>query len=128
MNERELSGLIRALPRTNASPSFGREVMRKVHGSAVERRQSRPAWQLAAAFAVVAFLLFGVQFAVVRHAEHERVEALRAEQQQLRAELEAVKQLAREAEPVVVLENDEGTRVIIDADSSVRPASLRYYD
>lgn len=126
MNEQELSGLIRALPRTSASPSFDREVTRKL--GAVEHRETRPAWRLAAAFAVVAFLLLGVQFAVIRHAESERMEALRAEQQELKAELEAVKQLAQDAEPVVVLENDEGMRVILDAGSSVHSASLRNYD
>lgn len=118
--------MIRALPRTSASPSFDREVARKLR--AVEHRETRPAWQLAAAFAVVAFLLFGVQFAILRHTKSERMEALRAEQQELKAELEAVKQLAQDAEPVVVLENDEGTRVILDAGSSVQSASLRYYD
>lgn len=102
--------------------------MRKLRGGAGPARETRPAWRIAAAFAVVAFLLLGVQFAVVRHAERERVEALRAERQELEAELEAVKRLAQDAEPVVVLENDEGTRVILDAGSSVHSASLRYYD
>ena len=31
-------------------------------------------------------------------------------------------------EPVVVLEDDKGTRVIVDFDSATQPASLRNFD
>lgn len=69
-----------------------------------------------------------VQVAVMQHRQQQRTIALRAEQQKLEAELEAVKRIARETEPKVVLENDQGTRVIMDLDTAIRPASLRNYD
>ena len=96
--------------------------------SGAEERQATRIWQLAAAFAVVVFVIATVQVAIVRNHERQRVAVLRAEQQQLEAELQAVKQLAHEAEPIFVLENEDGTRVIMDVESAVQPASLRHYD
>jgi anti-sigma-K factor RskA len=85
-------------------------------------------WRLAAAFAMAAVVALLVNVAVLQHREQQRTLALRAEQQQLEAELEAVKKIARETEPMVVLENDRGTRVIMDLDTAIQPASLRNYD
>jgi hypothetical protein len=64
----------------------------------------------------------------MQHMHRQRTIALRAEQEKIQAELEAVKTLASDAEPKVVLENDRGTRVIMDLDTAVQPASLRNYD
>lgn len=115
---------MRALPRTSASPAFTREVMRKAR----EREVRRPiVWRFAAAFAMAACLVMVVQLAVVTQQRHQAA-ALRAERQKLQEDLAAVKKAANETEPVVVLENDEGTRVIMDLDSAVQPVSLRNYD
>lgn len=127
MNDTRIGDSMRALPRTKASPAFTREVMRKVRLASEEPR--RPlVWRMAAAFAMAACLVAVVQLAVVRQRQHERTLALRAERQQLASELEAVKKIVDQAEPVVVLENDRGTRVIMDLDSAIRPASLTHYD
>lgn len=89
----------------------------------------RPAvWRLAAACAMAVCLVAVVNVAVLQHRHEQRTIALRAEQQKLEAELEAVKRIARETEPMVVLENDQGTRVIMDLDTAIQPASLRNYD
>lgn len=101
--------------------------MRKIR-SGQQERPTPFAWRLAAAFAIVACLVAVVQFSLVQHERSRRVAALRAESRQIAAELEAVKKIADETEPVVVLENDEGTRVIIDLDSAVQPASYRTFD
>jgi hypothetical protein len=85
-------------------------------------------WRLAAAFAMAACLVAVVQVAVLQYRHEQRTLALRAEQQKLEAELEAVKRIASETEPKVVLENDRGTRVIMDLDTAIQPASLRNYD
>ncbi len=69
-----------------------------------------------------------VHVAVLQHARRAQMAALRAEQQQIQAELQAVKKIADDAEPVFVLENKNGTRVIMDLDSAIQPASLRTYD
>lgn len=91
--------------------------------------QRRPAiFRLAAAFAMAVCLVAVVQVAVMQHRQQQRTIALRAEQQKLEAELEAVKKIALETEPKVVLENDQGTRVIMDLDTAIQPASLRNYD
>ena len=97
-------------------------------GGSTEARTAPRAWRFAAAFAIVAFVLATVQFALIRNAERHRLAELRAEQQQLRAELQAVKQLAHETETLFVLENEDGTRVIMDVESAVQPSSLRHYD
>ena len=118
---------MQVLPRTNASPGFTSEVMRRV-------RREKPAphvpfvWRMAAAFAMAACLVAIVHVAFVHHAQQQKVAALRAEQQQLEADLAAVKKIADETEPVLVLEDDRGTRVIMDLDSAIQPASLRNYD
>ncbi|HEX7707566.1 MAG TPA: hypothetical protein VF701_14010 [Thermoanaerobaculia bacterium] len=87
-----------------------------------------PIWKLATAFAMAACLLAVLHTTFSSYSQRQRVAELRAEQQQLEAELETVKRIARETETVVVLENDRGTRVIMDLDSAVRPASYRTYD
>jgi hypothetical protein len=118
---------MRTLPRTKASPAFTREVMRKVHDPAEGAR--RPlVWRMAAVFAMAACLVAVVQLAVMQQRQRERTIALRAEQQRLVADLDAFKKIAAESEPMVVLENDQGTRVIMDLDSAIQPASLRNYD
>jgi anti-sigma-K factor RskA len=90
-------------------------------------------WRMAAAFAMAAVVVLLVNVAVLQHRQQQRTIALRAEQQKLEAELEAVKKIARETEPMVVLENDRGTRVIMDLytasnATAIQPASLRNYD
>lgn len=83
---------------------------------------------MAAAVAMAMCLLAIVNVAVLQHIQRQRTLALRAEQQQIEAELEAVKRIASEAEPQVVLENDRGTRVIMDLDTAAQPVSVRNYD
>ena len=124
MNDTRLGDLMRSLPRTSASPAFTRKVMLALPR---DEKQRPLFWRLAAAFAMAAVVVALVNVAVLQHRQ-QRTLALRAEQQKLEAELEAVKKIARETEPMVVLENDQGTRVIIDLDTAIQPASLRNYD
>ena len=79
-------------------------------------------------FAMAACILGVVQIAVIQYTHKQRVEALKLEQEKIEAELAAVKKIANEAEPVVVLEDGKGTRVIMDLDSAIQPASLKTYD
>ena len=116
---------MRELPRVKASPAFTADVMRALRGGQPPLPR---AWRFAAAFALAACLVAVVQLAALQYQRHQRIEALRVEQQQIEAELAEVKKIAAEAEPVVVLENDQGTRVIMDLDSAVQPVSLRNYD
>lgn len=118
---------LRALPRVKASPAFTSEVLREVR-RAETRRPAPFAWRLAAAFAMVFCLVAVVQFAVMQQVRRRHIEELRVEQQRIEAELAAVKKRAVEAEPVFVFENDKGTRVIVDFDSAVQPASYRTFD
>lgn len=116
---------MRTLPRTKASPAFTREVMRKARAQAHE--PARPfVWRMAAGLAMAACLIAVIQLTVMQQRQHDRTIALREERQQIEAELAAVKKIADQAEPVVVLENDRGTRVILDLDSAIQPASLNY--
>lgn len=84
-------------------------------------------WRIAAAFAMAACLVAVVQIGVMQYRRQQRLEAMRVEQQQIRAELAALKKSASEPEPVVVLENDRGSRVVMDLDS-VQRASYRTFD
>lgn len=118
---------MRVLPRAKASPAFTSEVMRKVRLQNDERRVPL-AWRMAAAFAMAACIVAVVHVSVMQYSQRQRMAALRAEQQKIEAELQAVKQIASESEAVVVLEDDRGTRVIMDLDSAVQPASLRNFD
>jgi hypothetical protein len=118
---------MRVLPRAKASHAFTSEVMRKVRLQSDERRVPL-AWRMAAAFAMAACIVAVVHVSVMQYGQRQRMEALRAEQQKIEAELQAVKQIASEPEAVVVLEDERGTRVIMDLDSAVQPASLRTYD
>lgn len=127
MKDTQIGGSMRALPRTNASPGFTSDVLRRV------RSERQPAsvpflWRMAAAFALAACLVGVVHVAVLHHAQRQRVAALRAEQQRIEADLAEVKKIASESEPVLVLEDDRGTRVIMDLDSAIQPASLQSYD
>ena len=129
MNDSRLGALVRNLPRTSASPAFTRNVMRAVHAG---RASARPVfWRFAAAFAMAVCLVALVNVGVMQYRQQQRTIALRAEQQKLEADLEAVKRIASEAEPKVVLENDRGTRVVVnvkDLDTAIQPASLHNYD
>jgi len=120
---------MRVLPRAKASPAFTSEVLRKARHQESRVPFAWPAgWRLAAAVTIAACLVLLVNAAVIEQAQRRHVAELRAEQQKIQAELEAVKKAARETEPVVVLENDDGTRVEMDVDSAIQPASLRNYD
>jgi len=103
--------------------------MRKARRLGEGDARKRPfVWRMAAAFAMAACLIAVVQLALVEHRQRERTIALREERQRIAADLASVKKSAAESEPVVVLENADGTRVIMDLDSAVQPASLRNYD
>ena len=102
---------MRRLPRTNASPRFTSDVLRRLEG----RRSSghaRVVWRFAAALATVLFVAVLALETSVVHARHQKLNALRAEQQRIETELQQVKAIADDPRPVVVLENDD-TRVIV---------------
>jgi hypothetical protein len=131
MNDTQIAESLRRLPRTSASPSFTSDVLRVVRRDTAERRPARLSWRAAAAFAMAACLLIVAHAALLRHDHRERLAALRAEQQQIAAELQDVKRAApRNDPPVVVLENDEGTRVIVelsdDDNTSPTPTKVIY--
>ncbi len=126
---------MRLLPREKASPAFTSDVLRAVRreeavrGDALGAQRRVPfAWRLAAGFAMAVCVVAIVELAMLQHQRREHIAELRAEQQKIEAELQAVKEIANDAEPMVVLENDRGTRVIMDLDSAIQPASLQTYD
>ena len=92
--------------------------------------ERRPAfmWRVAASFAMVVLLIAVTQIGMMQYRRQQQLETLRAEQQQIQAELAKVKKSVGDAEPVVVLENDKGNRVVMDIDSAVQPASYRTFD
>jgi len=121
---------MRALPRVKASPAFKSEVFRAVRTDRAMHTERRPAfmWRVAASFAMVVLLIAVTQIGMMQYRRQQQLETLRAEQQQIQAELAKVKKSVGDAEPVVVLENDKGNRVVMDIDSAVQPASYRTFD
>lgn len=85
-------------------------------------------WRLAAAFAAVVVMVAGT-YAASLHQRKQRLNELRAEQQQIEWELQRVKAIADERKPVVVLENGT-TRVMVDVSdrrNAIQQAKLIYY-
>jgi hypothetical protein len=122
---------MRVLPRAKASPAFTSDVLRNIRrgeGAREDVRRVPILWRMAAGFAMVACIVAVVCVAALQESRREQLATLRAEQQKIEAELQAVKEIAKDAEPVFVLENEHGTRVIMDLDSAIQPASLRTYD
>lgn len=122
---------MRLLPREKASPAFTSDVLRQVRKEEAATEDVRRVpfvWRMAAGFAMAVCIVAIVQLAVVQQQRREHIAELRAEQQKIEAELQAVKEIAKDTEPMVVLENDRGTRVIMDLDSAIQPASLQTYD
>ena len=116
---------MRVLPRAKASPAFTSDVLRQIRR---EERRAPLVWRLGAAFAMAACLAIIVHGAILFHAQRQHVASMREEQQQLRQELESVKKIANDTEPVLVLEDDNGTRVIMDLDSAIQPVANRTFD
>jgi hypothetical protein len=136
MNDTQLGNSLRSLPRATASPAFTSETLRKVESGHAGLRPSEQTgvsalqrgfvWRMAAGVAMAACLIAVVSLGSLQYAHKQNVAQLRAEQQQLQAELQAVKQSASEPEPAVVFENSDGTQVIVDLDSAVQPASYTF--
>ena len=129
MNDTQLGNSLRNLPRATASPAFTSDVLRAVRTGGVIKRPAAFIWRMAAGVAMAACLAVVVSLGTMQYAHKQQVAELRAEQQKLSAELQAVKQSASEPEPAVVFEKSDGTRVIMDLDSApVQPASYRTFD
>lgn len=128
MNDTQMGHSLRSLPRVTASPTFNSEVLRKVRQASVPERSVAFIWRMAAGVAMAACLLGAISLGSMQYAHNRHVSQLRAEQQKLQAELQAVKQSASEPEPAVVFERSDGTQVIVDLDSAVQPASYRTFD
>jgi hypothetical protein len=122
VNHEELSELLRSLPRENASNGFTTRVM----AHARERRAERPRWRVAAATALVAIIVM-VSVAGVRLAERRderlRVEKMRAEQVQLRNELELLKEMSKKTDPVVYVGSSGSYDVVLDVSKQKRVTS-----
>lgn len=119
---------LRSLPRATASPGFTSEVLRKARASAHPALPVSFIWRMAAGVAMAACLLAVITVVSLQYSHRQSVAQLRVEQQKLQAQLQTVKQIASEPEPAVVFEDSKGTRVIVDLDSAVQPASYRTFD
>jgi negative regulator of sigma E activity len=108
---------MKRLPRTNASPHFTSDVLRRVRTSASrtaadDTLRDRPAFRFAAALALMLCVALLAYETAAVHQRHQRLDALRAEHQQIETELRQVKAMAGDPRPIVVLENGD-TRVIV---------------
>jgi hypothetical protein len=106
----DIGNAMKRLPRTNASPRFTSEVLRRA--ASQDDLRGRHPFRFAAAFALMLCVAVLSYEAAVIHQRHQRLDALRAEHQRIETELQQVKAIADDPRPVVVLENDD-TRVIV---------------
>jgi hypothetical protein len=127
MNDKQLANSMRSLPRVSASPAFTSNVLRAIRTTTPERHVPF-VWRMAAGIAMAACLVAVVHLASMQYLHRQNMAELRLEQQKLEAELEAVRKIASEPEPMVVFEDSQGTRVVMDLESAVQPASYRSFD
>ncbi len=102
---------MRRLPRTNASPRFTSDVLRRLEQGR-SHSHARATWRFAAAFAILLCVAVAAFETSAIHSRQQRLDAMRVEQQCIETELQQVKAIADDPRPVVVLENDN-TRVIV---------------
>lgn len=127
MDDMQIGNWMRSLPRATASPAFTSEVIRAVRRS-TPRRDAPLIWRVAAGVTMAACLVAVVHLASTQYIHRKNFAELRAEQQKLQVELQAVNKIASRPEPMVVFEDSHGTRVIMDLDTAAQPASLRTFD
>ncbi len=119
MNHEELSELLRTLPRETASSGFTSQVMRRTR----VRRVEAPRWRLVMATALVAILAMVSVAGVRLVAQRERTARIRAEQIDLRRELEQLKAISKDAEPVVYVGSSGAYDVVLDVSKQKRITS-----
>src|SRR5829696_4892384 len=103
MQDTQLGTLMRSLPRRKASPAFTSEVLRKARQTNTKTERSVPLiWRMSAGVAMATCLVAVLLFVNVQNTRRLETAQLRAEQQQLQAELQAVKEVASTPEPAVV--------------------------
>src|SRR5258708_36770592 len=99
MNNDEIGHAMKHLPRTNASPRFTSDVVRRLEARR-NNGYARVAWRFAAA---VAMALCGAVLAFERstvHPRHQRLDPLRAEHQPNETATQQVKALAGDRRPL----------------------------
>lgn len=126
----ELSRLLNAVDRVEASPEFTDRVMERLERSSRKRSRHAPWVLVPAAAALVLGLALARQTAREREAERRaaaRVERMRNEYRALELELERLRALAREAEPVMDLGGTEDVGFVLDLQPLI-PASAEVID
>ena len=129
MNHEDLSVVFESLPRAEASPGFTARTVAR----ATEVPPPRAALRVAAAWALSAVVLFSGLFGVQHHREQVRLEKLRAEQRQIRKELDELRTMSEETRRSRVFVGSAGPYdFVIDLQkphsTSARPAALHMPD
>jgi Tfp pilus assembly protein PilO len=91
---------------------------------AVRAPRPQVRWRLAAVTVMLLIIVAGTYATAMRQRQH-RLEALRAERQQIESELQRVKAIADQAQPFVVLESGDA-RLIVNRDNP-KQQPLFYY-
>jgi hypothetical protein len=118
MNDEELQGLLRSLPRERASEGFTGRVMSRL-GSAKRPFYLQPRFAVAASLGLVVTAWLGAgrwQDAHQKEQRRQRIEAIRTEVEQLERDIRLLRNLA----PVLYLGGDEEVDFVIDLRQLVR--------
>ena len=130
MSHDELSDLLRSLPRQTAARDFTARTLARAGG----RQHGFPHLRSVLAIVVSAILLLSGAIGIRRHQQHVRVQQLRAEQQEIRKELEELKALSNEREPRVLVGSSGSVDFVVGLkrrprpQGAAQPVSLRIAD
>lgn len=118
MSHDELSDLLKSLPRTPASDGFTARTLARAR----QGHRALPYLRKAFAIVVSAIVLLTGAIGLRRHQQQVHVQQLRAEQQQIRKELEELKTLSKEREPRVFVGSSGSYDIVVGLKQRNRPA------
>ena len=129
MKHDELSDLLQSLPMTPASRGF---TARTLARATTPRRSRRREVRAVFAFVLSAILLLSGAIGIRHHHETVRLQQMRAEQKQIRKELDNLKAISNESDPRLFVGGSGPYDFVIDLQhvrsSSAPPASVHIAD
>lgn len=128
MNDEQLNELLKRLPRRDSSSGFTGRLLARL-----DETRNRPVlfpWAAAAALiSMVTVAGLTGHYFIDKEQQRQKIEAFRAEQQEIVLELQELKRLAEESNPVIYLGGNEDVEYVIDLRAvefnpgQIRPAS-----
>ncbi len=114
MSHDELTDLLESLPRETVSAGFTARTVARAREAADGGRRTAVGFTFRAALAVALMLaIFGGALGIRHHREEVRLQRLRAEQEEIRRELDQLKAMSKERDPRVVVGTSGGYAFVL---------------